>query len=112
MFLCGTALIVVGNLIDVSGYATLFRSVSIAAEARELKVTGLYRIVRHPIYLGQILAQAGVWLFYARTHVVWITFYVAFVAMQLYRSRLEDRVLQRAFGEPYLTWKRRTFWFV
>lgn len=112
IFLVGSMLIVIGNLMDIAGYATLFRSISIAAEARELKTSGLYRIVRHPIYLGQILAQGGIWLFYARTHLAWIAFYAAFVAMQLYRSRVEDRVLERAFGEQYLAWKRKTFWFV
>lgn len=110
-FLAGSALLVLGNLLDVWGYATLFRSVSIAAEARQLKVTGPYRIARHPIYLGQFLAQGGLWLFYARTHAVWIAFYVCFVVMQLYRARVEEEVLERAFGEEYLTWKRKTFWF-
>jgi protein-S-isoprenylcysteine O-methyltransferase Ste14 len=111
-FASGTALVLVGNALDVWGYGKLFRSISIVPEARDLKVSGPYRFVRHPIYLGQMLAQAGVWLFFAQTHVVWIAFYACFVGMQLYRSRLEDRVLERAFGEPYLAWKRRTFWFV
>lgn len=111
-FICGTSLIILGNALDVWGYATLMRSLSIVAEARELKVRGPYRLVRHPIYLGQMFAQAGVWLFYANTHIVWVAFWAAFVAMQLFRSRIEDEVLARSFGEGYLAWKRKTFWFV
>lgn len=110
--LIGTILIFLGNAIDVWGYGTLFRSLSIVPEARELKVTGAYRWIRHPIYLGQMMAQAGVWLFFARFHVVWISFYACFVVLQLYRSKLEDRVLENAFGERYTSWKRKTFWFV
>lgn len=101
-----------GLVIEVWGYAVLFRSLSIVPEARELKVTGPYRLVRHPIYFGQFIAQAGFLLIAAKTHWVWIGLYVLFVAMQLYRSKLEDRVLVEAFGEPCREWQSRTFWFV
>jgi len=111
-FAAGSGLIILGNVLDVWGYAVLCRSLSIVAEARALKVTGPYRFVRHPVYLGQFLAQAGVWLFFAEPNVIWYCFYACFVAMQLYRSRVEDEVLEEAFGDRYRDWKRRTFWFV
>lgn len=104
-------LILSGLLIEIWGYAYLVRSLSIVPEARVLKITGPYRFVRHPIYLGQFLAQAGVWLVLANTHIVWIAFYAGFVALQLIRTRMEDKVLEDAFGEPHREWKRRTFWF-
>ena len=102
----------IGLSIEVWGYAVLARSLSIVPEARELKLTGPYRFVRHPIYFGQFIAMAGFLLIRANTHWIWISLYVLFVAMQLYRSKLEDRILAEAFGEPYLNWQRRTFWFV
>lgn len=111
-FCAGAACVCAGNALDVWGYAKLFRSVSIVAEARELIVSGPYRVVRHPVYLGQIIAQAGVWLFFAPLHFVWVSFLACFVAMQLYRGRVEDDVLERAFGERYRAWKDKTFWFV
>ncbi len=110
--LIGGVLITIGNAIDVWGYVVLCRSFGIVPEARELKTSGPYRWVRHPVYLGQFLAQGGVWLFFARSHVVWIGLYTAFVVMQLYRSKLEDRALAAAFGKEYEEYRRRTFWFV
>ncbi|MEK6643447.1 MAG: methyltransferase [Planctomycetota bacterium] len=111
-FAVGSGLIILGNALDVWGYATLLRSLSIVAEARVLKVHGPYRIARHPIYLGQFLAQGGMWLFYANTHAVWIAFWAVFVTMQLVRSKIEEGVLERAFGETYRQYKAKTFWFV
>ena len=102
----------IGMVIEVWGYAVLARSLSIVPEARNLKVSGPYRLVRHPIYFGQFLAQGGFFLIAAKLHWFWISVYVLFVAMQLYRSKLEDRVLEQAFGEPYRAWKAKTFWFV
>lgn len=110
--LAGGVLLSIGNALDVWGYSVLWRSFSIVPEPRELKTNGPYRFVRHPVYFGQFLAQAAVILIYFQTHLVWISVYALFVAMQLYRSKLEDRVLEKAFGEPYREWKEKTFWFV
>jgi protein-S-isoprenylcysteine O-methyltransferase Ste14 len=110
-FVAGSALVVIGNALDVWAYAYLCRSLSVVAEARELKVTGPYRVVRHPVYLGQILAQCGMWIFFAQTKWYWIAFLACFIAMQLYRSKVEDEVLEQAFGDRYREWKRKTLWF-
>ena len=108
----GASLIVAGNALDLSGYETLFRSFSVLPEARELKTSGLYRFVRHPVYLGQFLSQAGVWLIFAPAHWGLWSYYAIFIVLQMWRTRREDAVLERAFGNVYLEWKERTFWFV
>jgi protein-S-isoprenylcysteine O-methyltransferase Ste14 len=109
-YLLGCGLIGLGSLLDVWGYVALRRSLSIVAEARELCTAGPYRWVRHPIYLGQFIAQAGVWLVLRSHRGFGWGYYAAFVALQLYRCRVEERVLERAFGEPYREWRRRTIW--
>lgn len=107
----GAALILAGNALDVWGYTVLFRSCSIVPEARELTVRGPYRFVRHPVYLGQMLAQGGIWLVFARAHLILVLFFVAFVSIQLYRAAVEERVLEQAFGDRYRKWKQATYWF-
>lgn len=109
-FLAGVGLVVVGNALDVWGYGTLLRSFSIVAEARVLRTGGPYRFVRHPIYLGQILAQAGVWLVLIERRSLGVVMFGAFAAMQLYRSRVEDGVLEAAFGEAWRRFARDSWW--
>lgn len=107
----GVACLVVGNAIDVWAYSVLFRSFSVVAEARALVTRGPYRFVRHPVYFGQIIAQAGLWLFFASAHGGWVAFYLVFVSIQLYRSRAEERVLEAAFGDDYRAFAERAWWF-
>jgi len=109
--LTGTALVTVGNLIDMWGYAVLCRSFSLVPEARELRKNGPYRLLRHPVYLGQVIAQAGVYFCFANWHPVWVLFWLGFAGIQMRRAWREEQVLGEAFGEEYLGWKRGTLWF-
>lgn len=111
IYLASVGLIGLGNLLDIWSYFTLRRSLSIVAEARELVTGGPYRWIRHPIYAGQFIAQAGVWLGLQAGKPWCAIYFAAFVVMQLVRARIEDRVLTDAFGERYAEWKRRAKWF-
>jgi len=108
--LVGSALVTCGNLLDIWGYGALFRSFSLVPEARELCTRGPFRFVRHPIYLGQIMAQAGIFLCFASLHPSWILFWLTFCLIQLRRAWREDRVLETAFGRRFRNWKEQTAW--
>jgi protein-S-isoprenylcysteine O-methyltransferase Ste14 len=109
-FYISVVLLSAGLALDVWGYWTVLPSFSIVAEARELKVNGPYRFARHPIYLGQIISQGALWLILIELHWVWVAFFLIFAVIQLYRARVEETVLEDAFGESYRRYKQRTFW--
>lgn len=111
-FYTGSVMLCGGLLLQIWSYVYLARSLSIVAEARDLVTSGPFRFIRHPIYLGQFVAQAAFWLILVRLQVVWVVFYLLFVAMQLYRACIEEQVLTRAFADRYTEWKKKTFWFV
>jgi len=91
------------------GMWTLRHSFSITVEARGLVTRGPYRWVRHPVYLGEILAATSV--------VVWrwswinLAILLLFVIIQLLRSRLEESKLEKVFPvyRDILS-KSRWFW--
>jgi protein-S-isoprenylcysteine O-methyltransferase Ste14 len=85
--------------------AYLRRSLSIIPEARRLATGGPYRIVRHPLYLFEIMAALGALA--TGPGVISVISFAVFVAMQMIRARLEERLLAGAFPE-YAAYARRT----
>lgn len=94
--------------LTVWGMWNLRRSFSITVEVRELVTTGPYRLVRHPVYLGEMLAAAGVALL--RYSPLNLTLLGLFVTLQVLRSRWEEQKLTRTFPE-YRLFARRSRWF-
>lgn len=69
--------------------------------------TGLYKHVRHPSYLGALIAFLGLTLALGN----WLSVVVIMVIMPcvyLYRIREEEAALTAAFGDPYRAYCRRT----
>jgi len=56
----GVALAIGGNLIQAWAKLVLRRSFGVAPANRGLKLTGPYRLVRHPMYAGYLLVHIGV----------------------------------------------------
>jgi len=79
-------------------------SVTIKAD-HELVTTGPYRITRHPIYTGLLVAFAGTALAVAEVRGL-IAFAVAFTALWR-KLRLEERYMHAQFGQAYVDYQRK-----
>jgi protein-S-isoprenylcysteine O-methyltransferase Ste14 len=100
-----TVLVLAGNALAVLVLVGLGRSFSIMAEARQLVTTGVYRRVRHPLYLAEELAVFGLVLQFLSG---WTLLLLAVqVAFQLRRIRNEERVLSETFPE-YAAYRQKT----
>lgn len=99
-------------LVGLTGIATarfqLGRSFSIRAEARQLITYGVYAKIRNPIYVFGTIALAGMVLVLHRPVLWWAL--PAIIVVQILRARREAHVLERAFGEAYREYRRKT-WF-
>jgi protein-S-isoprenylcysteine O-methyltransferase Ste14 len=71
-----------------------------------LKTEGLYKVVRHPSYLGLILIIAGIALCLNKIASLLIMVIPIFVAIN-YRIRVEEKALVNEFGDQYLQYKSR-----
>ena len=89
-------------LIAGTGFATyavfiLGRSISLLPEARRLVTRGPYALVRHPLYLGEMVAVAGIALQHPSP---WALLFLALVwVFQLQRIKYEEHVLLQGFPE-------------
>jgi protein-S-isoprenylcysteine O-methyltransferase Ste14 len=110
-----TAWRIAGLLIGVASFLLLAlariqlgRAFSVQAKASTLVTTGLYSRIRNPIYVFGGVAIAG--------FVLWIDgpwmllLFVVVIPMQIWRSRVEARVLTEKFGAEYVEYKKKT-WF-
>jgi protein-S-isoprenylcysteine O-methyltransferase Ste14 len=89
-------------------YALLYlgRSISVMAEARRLVTGGPYRLVRHPLYLGEEIVVLGTLMQFFSP---WALLVLALqIGCQLYRMHREEQVLAASFPE-YATYKQSTW---
>jgi protein-S-isoprenylcysteine O-methyltransferase Ste14 len=83
----------------------LGRCFGVLPEVRGLVTAGPYRLVRHPVYLGELTAAAGLTLAAPTSWNAGVL--AAFVIAQAVRMRLEERALADAFPE-YRAYAART----
>jgi protein-S-isoprenylcysteine O-methyltransferase Ste14 len=100
-----TLVMLAGNAFAIFALIRLRGSFSIMAEARQLVTTGIYRHVRHPLYLAEAIAAIGAVMQFLS---VWTMLLLAVqTAFQLRRMRNEERLLSEAFPE-YAVYKEKT----
>jgi protein-S-isoprenylcysteine O-methyltransferase Ste14 len=100
-----TVLTTIGTAAAIAVLFWLRRAFSILPEARTLVTAGPYRIVRHPLYATEEIANIGAMLQFAQPWSLLIE--IVNVALQLWRISFEERVLLRAFPD-YAAYASRT----
>jgi protein-S-isoprenylcysteine O-methyltransferase Ste14 len=103
--IAATTLILVGTALAVYALTQLGRSFSVMAEARRLVTSGVYRIVRHPLYVAEEIAVIGLVIqFLSYQTLLLVAVHLGF---QLRRMRNEEAILISTFPE-YCAYKEKT----
>jgi protein-S-isoprenylcysteine O-methyltransferase Ste14 len=106
----GLALFVFGCLLRLAPVFVLGRRFSglvAIQEGHELVTGGLYRVIRHPSYLGLLLGIFG-WALVFRSG-IGVLVSLLLVPPLVARMNSEEALLESEFGEPYSDYRRRTW---
>jgi len=100
-------LFIIGLLIFIASalplyYARIFK--------RDMQVGGLYRIVRHPQYLGLAVSGLGLLIYWPRFIILFL--YVSMLFVYYILARNEEWRMKRKFGEKYELYMRKTSMFI
>lgn len=98
-----------GILFALYSLNTLGRSFGIMPQARTLVRSGPYRLIRHPMYVGEIVAFGGAIL--AGFTIAKLGIFLLLAAIQSYRAIEEEKVLEETIPE-YSVYKAATKRFI
>ena len=104
-----TLLGLAASIMAVVTVSFLGRSLSIMPEARRLVTDGPYALVRHPLYVCEVLGGAASVLQYRS--VAALCLFVFMIALQVARGNWEEQVLARAFPD-FAAYRQRTPFFI
>ncbi|MCW3998105.1 MAG: isoprenylcysteine carboxylmethyltransferase family protein [Candidatus Bathyarchaeota archaeon] len=112
----GLILIIFGGLIRMkarielkkrAGFSSFFGTAKLQiVEDQKLLTDGIYKHIRHPLYLGEILRNLGIAVFFTSIYgflIILLSFFFLLV-----RIEIEEKMLLLAFGKNYLLYKKKT----
>ncbi len=109
-FAIGLALVALGLAIRVHSIVTLnqYFTYSVAKlENQKIIETGLYKVIRHPGYLGQLMIFLGI----STSLSNWLSVFAMMIPVTLgflYRINVEETFMIEQLGEDYLNYRTRT----
>ncbi len=102
-------LMFLGAIISTIGLLSLRKNFSITPEVRGLVVSGLYSLVRHPMYLGSFISIGGFVIL--RLNIFSLIVYVVWLMIQVWRTRLEEQLLIKEYPD-YKKYMKKTSAFL
>jgi protein-S-isoprenylcysteine O-methyltransferase Ste14 len=110
MNIVGVIMFIIGLIISISAQVTINTNYSWTLEIREghtLVENGLYKYVRHPIYLGTFIRVIAIPIYMSS----FSGFLLGLLSIPVlnYRISLEERMLIEEFGEEYKQYRERTW---
>lgn len=106
----GLGLFALFSGLQVTAYRSLGNSYApdiVILKDHKLHTKGVYRFVRHPQYLGQILSDLGAGIALLSYLVVPLVLFVE-LPLFLMRAVMEEKLLEKHFKEDFLAYKKKS----
>ena len=98
-----------GLTLWITGMGCLGKALRILPGADSIVARGIYRFIRHPIYVGIVLTHFG--LFFACGSIFGMIYlFVIIIPLNVIRAQLEEKVMFTKFGDRYRAYHNST-WF-
>lgn len=110
----GLCMFIVFSWLQVYAYKSLGNNYAqdiVIMKDHKLIKSGIYRFIRHPQYLSQILSDLGAGLALLNFLIVPLVLFVEFPLFIL-RAINEDRLLEKHFSEEFVSYKKRSGFFI
>jgi protein-S-isoprenylcysteine O-methyltransferase Ste14 len=104
----GNAVLFCGLLFSIASVVVLGRCFGVLPDVRGMVTRGPYRIVRHPLYLGELMASLGI-VIGANRWLPALAAWLVCLSLQLVRTHYEESSLRAQFPEygPYAQQTKR-----
>ena len=106
----GLAIFVVFSWIQVWTYKTLGKNYAqdiVIMKEHNLVTKGVYRLIRHPQYISQVLSDLGAGLALMSYLVVPLVLIVE-IPLFIMRAAVEEKMLRKHFGESFVNYKKHS----
>ena len=106
----GAFISLIGILVRLYATLTLSEAHSIrirTEQKQKLYQNGLYKFIRHPIYLGLLLTVSGVALIFQDVLMLTVGLFI-YMCVLLIRFNSEEKMLIKHFGNAYLDYIKKT----
>ena len=102
----GDSLVVIGLIMQILSLLSLNTSFGIAPENRGVKKSGLYKVVRHPVYASYLILYIG--YFMNNLSMENLLIFIVAIILQIWRLENEERLLSKS--SEYEQFKKETKW--
>lgn len=108
----GASFFLIGLCLSLVGYTVFIAAFTQFLKRKGLLISGLYSIVRHPQYLGIVLAAFGFTLLQYNMRLMTLISWIILVLAYVWLAEKEEIGLQEKFGEAFLDYKSRVPFFM
>lgn len=106
----GLAMFVVFSWVQVWAYKTLGKNYAqdiVIMKEHNLVTKGIYRLIRHPQYISQMLSDLGAGLA-LMSYLVLPLVLIVEIPLFIMRAIVEEKMLRKHFGESFVSYKKHS----